>query len=232
VDGAALLAKAAAHFDLPYCTYSSDLVFGTASNRPFVESDAPAPRNVYGTSKVTAERRVRLAHQGALVIRTSAFFGDWDDWNFVSRVLAGLHRGDDVFAPDDAIVSPTYVRDLVHVSLDLLTDGAHGLWHLANVGACSWYDLARQSADMAGLDASRLRRCASRDIGWTAPRPSYSVLGSERATLLPALDDALARHLRARAWERVARTFRDPVPPPSTHSAMTTHAPRPARSHA
>ena len=30
------------------------------------------------------------------------------------------------------MVSPTYVPDLVHASLDLLIDGEHGLWHLAN----------------------------------------------------------------------------------------------------
>lgn len=205
VVGAETVARLAAERALPLCTFSSDLVFGSTAIRPFVESDLPAPRNVYGHSKRDAELRVLARHDGALVVRTSAFFGDWDDANFVTCTLAALARGRDVLAPDDAVVSPTYVTDLAHACLDLLTDGAHGIWHLANVGACTWHELAQRAADIAGLDASRLQRCSSRDIGWVAPRPAYSVLGSERATLLAPLDDALDRHLRARAWERLAR---------------------------
>lgn len=216
VVGAELLAAAAAACDSQYVTFSSDLVFGTASDRPFVESDVPAPRNWYGHSKKAAEARVQRAHDGALIVRTSAFFGDWDDWNFVTRALAQLHHGVDVLAPDDTIVSPTYVTDLVHATLDLLVDGARGVWHLANVGACSWYELACRAADAAGFpsaDRARILPCDTSDIGWTAPRPRYSVLGSERASLLAPLDNALERHLRARAWVRVARhtTFTAPT---------------------
>jgi dTDP-4-dehydrorhamnose reductase len=205
VIGAEVLAAAAADRALPYCTFSSDLVFGSDRSRPFVESDVTTPANWYGHTKAEAERRVLRAHHGALVVRTSAFFGDWDDHNFVTRTLAALHRGEEALAPTDAIVSPTYVTDLGHACLDLLIDGERGLWHLANVGACSWFDLAREAAGMARLDVAPLTACRGPDIGWTAPRPAYSVLGSERATLLPSLDDALSRHVRARAWERVAR---------------------------
>jgi dTDP-4-dehydrorhamnose reductase len=205
VTGADVVARLVGERALPLCTFSSDLVFGTTALRPFVESDLPAPRNHYGHSKLEAERRVLAQYDRALVVRTSAFFGDWDDANFVTRTLAMVHRGRDVLAPTDAVVSPTYVTDLGHACLDLLIDGAGGLWHLANVGACTWFELAQRAASMAGLDASRIAPCSSRDIGWVAPRPAYSVLGSERATLLPSLDDALARHLRMRAWERLAR---------------------------
>jgi hypothetical protein len=36
------------------------------------------------------------------------------------------------------------------------------------------------------------------DLGFTAPRPLYSVLGSERGWLLPPLENALSRYLRER----------------------------------
>jgi dTDP-4-dehydrorhamnose reductase len=202
-----ILAQECADRGIALVTFSSDLVFGGDESRPYVESDATTPLNVYGRSKVEAERLVLASMPEALVIRTSAFFGDWDDWNFVSRSLATLQAGGVVHAPDDAVVSPTYVRDLVHTTLDLLIDGEHGVWHLANVGAISWTDLARMAAARARLDVRRIERCAGGDIGWTAPRPGWSVLGSERATLLPDLDDAIARYVKSRAWERVARTL-------------------------
>ncbi len=203
--GAEVLALAAAQRGIALLTFSSDLVFGEHASRPFVESDSTDPQNCYGESKVESERRVLGAHPGALVVRTSAFFGDWDDWNMVSRTLASLLHQRDVFVPDDAVVSPTYVTDLGHAALDLLIDGESGIWHLANVGACSWLELTRLAAAQAGMDHHRVQPCSSADFGWRAPRPSYSVLGSERATLLDSLDGALARYARARPWERVAR---------------------------
>lgn len=79
----------------------------------------------------------------SLVIRTSAFFGPWDEYNFVTIALRHLSAGNTFVAAEDGIVSPTYVPDLVHTSLDLLIDGENGLWHLANKGAIAWADLAR-----------------------------------------------------------------------------------------
>jgi dTDP-4-dehydrorhamnose reductase len=206
--GSHVLAEECASRGIQFVTFSSDLVFNGRESRPYVESDVPRPLNVYGLSKFESERRVLGSMPDALVIRTSAFFGDWDDWNFVSHSLATLHAGGTVQAPDDAVVSPTYVSDLVHVALDLLIDGERGVWHLANVGALSWVELARTAARRAKLDASRIVRCAGIDIGWTAPRPAFSVLGSERASLLPDLEDAIARYVKSRAWERVSKTLR------------------------
>ena len=47
-------------------------------------------------------------------------------------------------------MSPTYVPDLVDRALDLLIDGAAGVWHLANAGAVSWLEFARMAAVAAG----------------------------------------------------------------------------------
>jgi dTDP-4-dehydrorhamnose reductase len=108
-------------------------------------------------------------------------------------------------------VSPTYVPDLVETCLDLLVDGEAGLWHLANQGDVSWAELAERASRAAGIDASTL--CATRIVapGEIAARPPYAVLGSERANLLPSLDDALARYViecpavAAIGQQRVAR---------------------------
>src|SRR5678815_5167077 len=70
--GPVCLAKACASRGLPLVTFSSDLVFDGEKSEPYVESDAPSPLNVYGTSKADAEERVLEELPGALVIRTSA----------------------------------------------------------------------------------------------------------------------------------------------------------------
>ncbi|HEX6625632.1 MAG TPA: sugar nucleotide-binding protein, partial [Pyrinomonadaceae bacterium] len=168
--------------------------FDGSGERPWVESDAPAPLNVYGASKAAAERDVLARCPAAMVVRTSAFFGPWDEYNFVTVLLRALAEGVEFAAADDVVVSPTYVPDLTHACLDLLTDGEGGVWHLSNAGALTWADFARLAAERAGLESSLVRGCPSASLGLAAPRPAFSALDSERGALLPPLEDALARY--------------------------------------
>jgi dTDP-4-dehydrorhamnose reductase len=197
-EGAAYLAKACAAQALPLVTFSSDLVFDGIRSQPYLESNAVAPLNVYGRSKAAAEAWVQAAHPEALIVRTSAFFGPWDAFNFLTLVLRTLTTGKPFIAAEDAIVSPTYVPDLVNTVLDLLIDGETGLWHLANAGAMAWAELARLVAAQAGLNPHNIEALPMESLGWTAPRPAYSVLGSERGVLLPALGSAIDRYLQER----------------------------------
>lgn len=200
--GPATLARACARHEIPLISFSSDLVFDGRKQAPYDEHDTPAPLGVYGRSKLEAEERVLDAHPGALVVRTSAFFGPWDEHNFVTSTLRALAEGREVRAADDTVVSPTYVPDLVHTSLDLAIDGEHGLWHLANLGATTWADLARKAAQLGGHAPHRITPVPSSELGWRAPRPPFSALGSARGLLLPLLDDALLRYHEARTLEQ------------------------------
>lgn len=197
-EGAAILAEACLRHDASYVTFSSDLVFNGQQLSPYVESSAVDPLNVYGHSKAIAERWVLSTHPCSLVIRTSAFFGPWDSYNFLTAVLRSLAEGQPFVAAADVIVSPTYVPDLVNATLDLLIDGECGIWHLVNSGAITWADLARQIAELAGLQPEPIQAFPARHLGWTARRPGYSVLSSERGLLLPPLEQALDRYLRER----------------------------------
>ena len=125
----------------------------------------------------------------ALIIRTSAFFGPWDRHNFLFDTIERLKRGEEVVASDRTIVSPTYVPDLVHATLDLLLDQENGIWHLTNQGAISWHELAREAASAAKLDRSLIRR-VRRDED--ADRADTSLTSSRGLLLRPlgqALDD-------------------------------------------
>jgi dTDP-4-dehydrorhamnose reductase len=134
---------------------------------------------------------------GALVIRTSAFFGPWDQHDFLAHALLRLRAGQRFAAADDVLVSPTYVPDLADAALDLLIDGERGIWHLASLGAVSWAELARLAAERCGADAGLIDAVPAAELGWAAPRPAYSVLGSERGAIMPPLDDALGRYAAA-----------------------------------
>jgi dTDP-4-dehydrorhamnose reductase len=209
--GPRILAAACAERDVALLTFSSDLVFDGTHSRPYVEHDPVSPLSVYGDSKVQAETAVLQHLPTALVIRTSAFFGPWDRHNVVTLALHALASKRPFVVADNVMISPTYVPDLVQASLDLLIDRETGLWHLANAGALSWAELARQAAELAGLDAQGVVGRPVEALGLVARRPVYSVLGSARGWLLPTLDDALLRYLQACRAAAASRRKESPV---------------------
>ncbi len=196
--GPALLAGVCRKAGIQLVTFSSDLVFDGQSARPYVESDVVRPLNMYGRTKAEGERRVLALAPSALVIRTSAFFGPWDRANFVTCALDALASGGSFRAASDMKISPTYVPDLVNRTLDLLIDGAAGVWHLSNGGALTWMDFARMAAVAARLSPDSVVGCDGRDLHRPAARPFYSVLGTERGAQLPPLEESLSRYVRDR----------------------------------
>lgn len=213
VTGPVNLAAACRRRGLPLVTFSSDLVFDGREGRPYVEDDEPRPLNVYGTMKAEAERRVLELLPEGLVIRTSAFFGPWDDYNFLACLFRTIDRGAPFMAPADSTVSPTYVPDLVHASLDLLIDGERGVWHLANEGATTWFDFARLAAERSGRATDLIAPVETAQAWRPAVRPRYSALSSRRARLLRPLEEALGAYVRD-AREARAATGTDPRAPP------------------
>jgi dTDP-4-dehydrorhamnose reductase len=152
-----------------HLTFSSDLVFDGAQDRPMSKRSGRAAERVR-PQQGRGRARVLDKHPQALVVRTSAFFGPWDEHNFVTQALQAWARRP-FAAASDMTVSPTYVPDLVHACLDLLIDGEAGIWHLTNGAAMSWADLARRAAP----------RPASTRPAWKRGRPSSWACGAASA---------------------------------------------------
>ena len=181
-------------YNVKLLTFSSDLVFNGKKMQPYVESDDVSPLNVYGMSKARAEQSVLEIDPSSLVIRTSAFFGPWDQYNFAACVLNSLQNNLPFSAIDDVFISPTYIPDLVNTSLDLLLDGESGIWNLANDSEISWADFAREIAQRGSYNPKLISPVSLNNMAFRAIRPAYSVLKSERGSLLCPLDNALDRY--------------------------------------
>ena len=198
-----VLSAACNRFDVKFVTYSSDLVFNGKKNNPYIESDAVAPLNVYGQSKALAEEHVLANHPNALIVRTSAFFGPWDQYNFVYHALNAFKNNMEFTAASDVTISPTYVPDLVNTTLDLLLDDENGIWNLSNKGEVTWAMLAEEVAARTGLNARSFKPILISEMGLVAARPAYTVLKSEKGFELPTLDDALGRYM----WQQEMLTL-------------------------
>ena len=110
-----------------------------------------------GRVRQKREQLILTENPSSLIIRTSAFFGPWDQYNFVYAVINSLKKkpGATVHL-DDVIVSPTYVPDLCHAAMDLFIDEEEGIWHLSNDGMTSWSDFAGIIADRIGYKKNKL----------------------------------------------------------------------------
>lgn len=189
-DGALHVAEGCERIGARLLTFSSDLVFDGMHGTPYLETDATRALSVYGRSKEAAEDAVRARHPSALIVRTGPCFGTRDGGDFLARALSTLASGAPVAAPR-LVVTPTHVPDLVEVSLDLLIDGACGLRHLSSQTAIGWCDFVRLAARHVALEPALVQPCDPAAIGWLAPRPAYSALGSVHGRLLPTLDESL-----------------------------------------
>lgn len=197
VTGAVVLADACARRDLPLLSYSSDQVFNGETQDPYCEKGVVDPLNHYGVCKAQAEKYILGTVAKSLIVRSSSYFGPWDEFNFLIRTLRDLKQDKVVLAPNDIRISPTYVPDLVNASLDLLIDGAQGVFHLANRGNVSWAEFAQMALNYSGSALKNrtrnLKGVRFEDLKWPARRPKQSVLVSGRVSMLESLENAVER---------------------------------------
>ena len=189
------LAAACAEENIRLLTFSSDLVFDGNARSPYTESAPVNPINAYGISKVAAEKIVLNIMPQALVVRSSVFFGPSDAHNFLATLQHAARREEPFLVADDHVVSPTYLPDLTQASLDLMVDEERGIWHLTNEGEVTWSEFAQLGARALGLDVNLIPTPAA-ELGLIAPRPAYTALKSERAWIMPVLEDAIRRYAR------------------------------------
>jgi dTDP-4-dehydrorhamnose reductase len=140
---------------------STDYVFAGDKGAPYVESDATAPLNVYGASKLAGEQRILAACPRALILRTSWVVSSHGK-NFVKTMLRAAGEGRALKVVDDQFGRPTAV---------------FGVHHFANAGEVTWKGFADGVFAIAlGKDAPVVASGATADWPASAKRPVRGTL--------------------------------------------------------
>ena len=197
--GAKNLAMASASFGARIVYISSDYVFDGRKRSPYVESDITSALSAYGRSKAAGEISTAFANARHMVVRSSWLFGTRGT-NFTETMLRLAREQPEVIVVSDQIGAPTYTRHLAAALAELVETDLYGTHHVAAAGQCSWFDYAQEIFDIEGTEC-RVMAGTSEMLGRPAPRPAYSVLGTERhgAAVLPHWEDGLRQYLRERA---------------------------------
>jgi dTDP-4-dehydrorhamnose reductase len=177
---------------------STDYVFpGDGGRRePYVESDATGPATAYGRSKVAAEREILAASDAHAIVRTQWLYGGGGK-NFVDTILRLAAERDELRVVHDQVGTPTWTGHLAPALLEVAERRGAGIFHAAGGGVATWHDLAVEAIERAGL-STPVRAVTSEEFARPAPRPAYSVLGTERddGMTMPPWREGVLAHLR------------------------------------
>jgi len=193
--------------------YSTDYVFDGQSRRPYRESDAASPINVYGESKLAGELAIQDSGCNHLVLRTSWVYSTHGK-NFLLTMLRLASERPQLGVVSDQTGCPTWARSLAHASTSILRtlesspdwESKGGLYHYCDATTTTWYDFASMifetAAKLGILPATpELDAIKTADFPQTASRPIYSVLDTQalRETFAyepPTLEQSLGECLK------------------------------------
>ena len=150
-----VLAQEAAQVGALLVHYSTDYVFDGSGERPWQESDTPAPLSVYGHTKLAGEQRVQAAGVRHLIFRTSWVYGARGG-NFAKTMLRLAQERERLTVISDQFGAPTgadLLADVTaHAIRQVLTRPQDcGLYHLAAAGETTWHAYAQHVLAQARL---------------------------------------------------------------------------------
>ncbi len=198
-QGARNVAAAAAEIGAFVVQVSTDYVFDGSKREPWLESDAVAPLGVYGTTKLAGERAVASVNPAHAIVRTAWLFGAGAK-NFVDTMLGLGAQRDEVSVVTDQVGCPTWTGHLAGALVEVAErPDETGIHHIAGSGSCSWNEFALEIFERAAIDC-RVLPTTSDQFVRPAPRPAYSVLGTQRRDplILAPWQDGLAEYLASR----------------------------------
>jgi dTDP-4-dehydrorhamnose reductase len=184
VAGVGALARIASANSITVVHVSSDYVFDGTLDRPYTESDSPAPLGVYGQTKAAGDAIVATVPRH-YIVRTSWVIGDGK--NFIATMASLAERGVDPVVVDDQFGRLTFTHDLARAIDHLLSsDAPHGLYNVTSDGPTrSWAALARRVFELTGNDPQRVTGTSTEAYfasatAPVAPRPRNSALSLDK----------------------------------------------------
>jgi dTDP-4-dehydrorhamnose reductase len=200
-DGTGSLSLAAHEVGAHLIAVSTDYVFDGAKGAAYDELDPTGPLNVYGASKRAGE--LRCASDDTIV-RTSWVMGVRG--KNVAHVIADrAASGATVRFVDDQTGTVTVASDLARALVTMVRERPGGLWHVANVGTTTWFDIAAYVGTVLGRDEEFATAITTSDLDPAplATRPVRSDLSTDKFAAmwapLPGWREAVERLVRERA---------------------------------
>ena len=188
------------HHQIKLVHYSTDYVFDGTKGNLYIEEDKTAPLNVYGQSKLAGERMVVEKANDFIVFRTSWVFGEGMQ-NFIYKLCQWAEKNKVLKISCDEVSVPTFVDDIVSVTLQAINKNVDGLFHLTNTGYASRYEWAKHVIKVLNMDRTIIP-VPMNTFPCKARRPLFVPMSNENLSKklemdIPHWKDSVKRYLSA-----------------------------------
>lgn len=170
--------------------YSTDYVFNGDSSKPYQETDAVDPLNVYGKSKLAGEQMIQAVGGSHLILRTSWVYGTRGK-NFLLTMLKLAKERDQLKIVMDQIGAPTWSKMIAEGTAQILAkcvtaprNDLWGIYHMTAAGQTSWFQFAesifRLGNQRSIVPIPQVIGIPASEYPLPAKRPAYSVLSNAK----------------------------------------------------
>ena len=197
------IVEACKKYRLKLLYISTGGVFGGKKDTPYTELDKLDPVNVYGKSKLEGEVAVRDLLKEYFIVRAGWMVGGWElDKKFVYKIVNQLKDGKKTLTVvNDKFGSPTFTKDFAANLANLIDSQKYGLYHMANKGTCSRYEMSLKIVEFMGLEKKvKVNPVDSSKYPLPAPRARSEMMENrmlERIGLndMPRWEDSLREYI-------------------------------------
>lgn len=171
-----LLAQISTHIGARLLHVSTDMVFDGHSDTSYRSTDMPAPTNLYGQTKLMAEREV-LEHnpEDPVVLRIPILMGNSPKGSrsVHEKLLAAIAAGEKPQLFCDEIRQPCSASNVAEVLLELSERrDLHGIFHWAGADTLSRFVMGQRILQHFGLPLDSIQSVCKNDRPEFANRPT------------------------------------------------------------
>ncbi len=182
VDAVECLGHLATQKNVKLIHFSTDYIFDGKENTPYLEGTKPFPLSVYGKTKHLGEEKLLKACPSACIIRTSWLFGREGN-HFVQTMINLMNQHKNLRVVSDQKGRLTFCDDLAEATFNLLD--CVGIFHFANQGEVSWYDVANAilthlKLKKPKIKCQKIEPISTKEYPTLAMRPLFSVLATKK----------------------------------------------------
>ena len=181
VDGVRNLVELCEEKKLKMIHFSTDYVYNSDNLNPINEDAKINPINYYGISKRDGERIIEKSSSDTIIIRTSWLYSMYGN-NFVKTMIKKGENADKVYVINDQFGCPTYSKDLVDCTLNIIASNKfnkHKIYNFSNEGFTNWYEFTKKIFELKKITCDIIP-VDSNNYKTTAIRPKFSVTDKSR----------------------------------------------------
>ena len=195
------LAKICKNMNIPMVYISTAAVFKGDKPTPYIETDKPDPLSYYAKTKLEGEIAVKENLKDFYILRAGWMIGGFEkDKKFVAKILKLLETEKWISAVTDKFGSPTFTKDFCFNMIELILGKApYGLYHMANNGQATRFEMAKKIIEILGLKDIKLSGVTSDAFPLPAPRGRSEMIENSN---LNKINMNFMRH-----WEEALREY-------------------------